>query len=77
MQNSARDRQLLEKANSRWRKARAMRLVDRQVRRPLADRARELRQVEHHQEQGEERSHDGRDVEDEKARHQEIEGGVR
>jgi hypothetical protein len=33
--------------------------------------------VEHHQEQGEEGSHDGRDAEDEKARHQEIEVEVR
>src|SRR5215210_6749429 len=54
-----------------------MRLVDRQVRCPLADRPGGLRQVEHHQKQGEERSHDGRNVEDAKARHQEIESGVR
>ena len=77
MQNSAGDRQLLEKAYGRGRQARGMRLGDRQVRRPLADRTRGLRQVEHHQKQAEERSHDGRDVEDEKARHQETESGVR
>ena len=53
-----------------------MRLVDRQVRGSMADHPRGLRQVEHLQEQGEERSRDGCDVEDEKTRHQEIGIGV-
>lgn len=69
MQNPSRDRQLLEKADGRRREARGMRLVDRQVWCSLADRPRGFRQVEHHQEQGEERSRYGRDVEDEKAQH--------
>ena len=69
LQNSARDRQLREKTNGWWRQARAMRLVGRQVRRPLADLSGRFRQVEHHEEQRKERGHDCRDVEDDKARY--------